>query len=117
RGVAVCEMRRQAAPATPGEARRRAAGRLGRLTSFVYRTSGRQAATADPGRHLLRWRERGGIGPAVDSVREALSAPILDAPAAIRPALAAALDVSEIRLGLESTLDRAIGGIGSLEPP
>ena len=88
------------------------------MTSFIYRASGRQTAVADPTRFLLRWRERGGgIGPAVESIRDAISAPIRDAPPALRPALAATLDTTQIRVGLERALDGAIGSVGSLEPP
>ena len=47
-----------------------APGRSGRLTSLVYRTSGRETAVADPNRFLLRWRERGGLGPAVEAIRD-----------------------------------------------
>ena len=36
---------------------------------------------------------------------------------AIRPALATTLDPDETRLGLEQALDRAIGGVGALQPP
>jgi GTP-binding protein EngB required for normal cell division len=117
RVVDLAGLERQAVAATRAAARSRGAGPLGRLTSFVYRTSGRETAVADPNRFMLRWRERGGMGPAVESIREAISAPIRDAPPALRPALAATLDPAEVRLGLERALDRAIGGIGALEAP
>jgi 50S ribosome-binding GTPase len=110
-------LERQAVAATRASARSRGAGPLGRVTSFIYRTSGRATAVADPNRFLLRWRERGGLGPAVESIREALSAPIRDAPAPIRPALAATFDPGEVRRGLERALDRAIGGVGTVQPP
>jgi hypothetical protein len=110
-------LERQAVAATRASARSRGAGPLGRLTSFIYRTSGRETAVADPNRFLLRWRERGGLGPAVESIRRAISAPIRDAPPAIRPALAATLDPAEVRVGLERALDRAIGGVGALQAP
>ncbi|HEX6868722.1 MAG TPA: hypothetical protein VF119_07940, partial [Candidatus Limnocylindrales bacterium] len=117
RVVDLAGLDRQAVAATQAAARSRGAGPLGRVTSFIYRTSGRQTAVADPQRFLLRWRERGGLGPAVESIRDAISAPIRDAPPALRPALAAAFDPSEIRGGLERALDRAIGSVGALEPP
>lgn len=110
-------LERQAVAATRATARTRGAGPLGRLTSLVYRTSGRQAAAADPNRFLSRWRERGELGPAVEAIRGSISAPIRTAPSAIRPALAATLDPDETRLGLEQALDRAIGGVGALQPP
>ena len=108
---------RQTVAATQAAARSRGTGPLGRLTSFIYRTSGRQSAVADPRRFLLRWRERGGMGPAVESIRESISAPLRNAPPALRPALAATIEPSEVRIGLEGALDRALGGVGSLEPP
>ena len=117
RVVDLPSLERQAVAATRASARSRGAGPLGRLTSFIYRTSGRETAVADPKRFLLRWRERGGLGPAVESIRGAISGPIRDAPPAIRPALAATLDPGEVRVGLEHALDRAIGGVGALQPP
>ena len=119
RVVDLAGLDRQAIAATQAAARSRGTGPFGRVTSFIYRASGRQTAVADPTRFLLRWRDRGGagIGPAVESIRDAISAPIRDAPPALRPALAATLDTSQIRSGLERALDRAIGSVGSLEPP
>ena len=108
---------RQAVAATRAAARSRGAGPLGRLTSFLYRASGRQTAVADPGRFLLRWRERGGIGPAVESIRAAMSTSIVDAPPALRPALATTLDPSDLRAGLEGAIDRALGSVGALDAP
>jgi GTP-binding protein EngB required for normal cell division len=108
----------QAIAATRATARSRGTGPLGQLTSFVYRASGRETAVADPNRFLLRWRDRGGaLGPAVESIREALSVSILSATPAIRPVLAGALEPTQVRRGLEGALDRAIGSVGSLEPP
>ncbi|MFL5651762.1 MAG: GTPase [Chloroflexota bacterium] len=110
-------LERQAVAATRASARSRGAGPLGRVTSFIYRTSGRETAVADPNRFLLRWRERGGLGPATEAVRDALSGPIRSAPPAIRPAIAATLDPTDVRRGLERAVDRAIGGAGTFEPP
>ena len=110
-------LERQAVAATRASARSRGAGPLGRVTSFIYRTSGRETAVADPNRFLLRWRERGGLAPAIESIREAMSAPIRDAPAQIRPALAATLDAGDVRRGLEHAVDRAIGDVGAVQPP
>jgi hypothetical protein len=107
----------QAVAATRASARSRGAGPLGRLTSLVYRATGRETAVADPDRFLLRWRERGALAPAVESIRDALSASIHSASPAVRPVLAGALEPAEIRRGLERALDRAIGGVGSLEAP
>jgi energy-coupling factor transporter ATP-binding protein EcfA2 len=117
RAVDLQGLEAQAIAATRASARSRGAGPLGRVTSFVYRASGRETAVADPDRFLLRWRERGAIGPVVETIREALSAPIRSASPAVRPVLAGALEPAEVRRGLERAVDRAIGGIGSLEPP
>jgi 50S ribosome-binding GTPase len=117
RVVDLSALERQAVAATRARARARGAGPLGRLTSLVYRTSGREATAADPNRFLSRWRERGELGPAVEAIRGSISAPIRTAPSAIRPALAATLDPGETRLGLERALDQAIGGVGALQPP
>ena len=89
-------LERQAVAATRAKARARGAGPLGRLTSLVYRTSGRETAVADPNRFLLRWRERGQLGSAVEAIRSSLSDPIRTAPSAIRPALAATLDPGDV---------------------
>ena len=110
-------LERQAVAATQAAARPRGAGPLGRVTSFFYRTSGRQTAVADPGRHLRRWRERAGLGPAVEAVRSVIARPLRDAPPALRPAIAATLDPTQIRVGLERSLDRAVASVGDLDPP
>jgi GTP-binding protein EngB required for normal cell division len=117
RAIDLDGLQAQAVAATRAGARSRGAGPLGRLTSFVYRTSGRETAVADPNRFLLRWRDRGAIGPAVEAIREALSGSIRSATPAVRPALAGAVEPTDVRRGLERALDRAIGSIGSLEPP
>jgi hypothetical protein len=87
------------------------------VTTFLYRASGRETAVADPNRFLLRWRDRGATGPAVEAIREALSASIVAASPAVRPVLASAVEPGELRRGLEGAVDRAIGGAGRLEPP
>ena len=117
RAVDLDGLRAQAVAATRATARSRGTGPLGRVTSFLYRASGRATAVADPNRFLLRWRDRGAIGPAVDAIREAVSASIVAASPAVRPVLAGAVEPTEIRRGLERALDRAIGGVGRLEPP
>jgi GTP-binding protein EngB required for normal cell division len=116
RAIDLGGLRAQAIAATRAAARSRGTGPLGRVTSFIYRASGRQTAVADPNRFLLRWRERRALGPAVEIVRDALSGPLLAAPPAIRPTLAAVVEPGEIRRGLERAADRAIAGVGTLEP-
>ncbi|HEX5013061.1 MAG TPA: GTPase [Candidatus Limnocylindrales bacterium] len=117
RAVDVAGLERQVVAATQAAARARGTGPLGRVTSFVYRASGRETAVADPNRYLLRWRERASLGPAIEAIREAISGPIRHAPPAIRPALAGSIDPVEVRRGLERGVDRAIRDIGHLEPP
>jgi energy-coupling factor transporter ATP-binding protein EcfA2 len=117
RAVDLPGVSRQAVAATQAAARSRGTGPLGRVTSFVYRASGRQTAVADPQRFLLRWRERGGLSPAVEAIRDALTGPIRDAPPALRPAIAATLEPAAARSGLERALDQAIGEVGSLDAP
>jgi energy-coupling factor transporter ATP-binding protein EcfA2 len=117
RAIDLAGLEGQAIAATRAAARSRGTGPLGRLTSFVYRASGRETAVADPNRFLLRWRNRGALGPAVESIREAISGPVRNASPAIRPVLAAAVEPTSVRLGLERAVDHAIGGVGSLEPP
>jgi hypothetical protein len=90
---------------------------MGRITSLLYRASGRETHVADPDGFLLRWRDRGPLTPAVEAIRVALSAPLRSASPAVRPVLAAAVEPSELRRGLERAVDRAIGGLGPLEPP
>ena len=98
-------------------ARARGTGPMGRVTSLLYRASGRQTSVADPDGFLVRWRDRGPLTPAVEAIRVALSAPLRGASPAVRPLLAAAVEPTELRRGLERAVDRAIGGLGPLDPP
>ena len=79
RVVDLPDLERQAVAATRASARSRGAGPLRRVTSFIYRRRAARRLSLTR-KSLLRWRDRGGLGPAVESVREALSAPIRDAP-------------------------------------
>jgi hypothetical protein len=110
-------LERQAVAATRARARARGTGPMGIVTALVYRLSGRQAARADPERHLLGWRGRASLAPAVEALRAGLTGPLRDAPAAVRPALAASLDTTALRSGLEGAVDRAIARRERLEPP
>jgi hypothetical protein len=65
----------------------------------------------------MRWRERGALTPAVETLRLALSAPLAAASPQVRPTLAAALEPNQLREGLERAVDRAIGGLEPLEAP
>ena len=110
-------LRAQAAAATRASARSRGTGPLGRVTSFLYRASGRETAVADPNRFLQRWRDRGAIGPAVEAIRGALATSIVAASPVVRPILAATVEPGQISRGLEGAIDRAIGGVGRLDAP
>ena len=107
----------QAVGATRARARARGTGPIGRVTSLVYQASGRATRAADPEGFLMRWRERGSLTPAVETLRLAMSAPLADAGPAVRPALAGALEPARLREGLERAVDRAIGGLDRLEAP
>jgi hypothetical protein len=117
RAVDLPGLERQGEAATRARARARGTGPMGRITSLLYRVSGRETSVADPDGFLVRWRERGPLTPAVEAIRVALSAPLRAASPAVRPLLAAAVEPTEMRRGLERAVDRAIGGVGSLEPP
>ena len=117
RAVDLPGLERQGEAATRARARARGTGPMGRITSLLYRVSGRETSVADPDGFLVRWRDRGPLTPAVEAIRVALSAPLRAASPAVRPLLAAAVEPTELRRGLERAVDRAIGSVGSLEPP
>jgi hypothetical protein len=117
RAIDLPGLERQAVAATRARARARGAGPLGRLTSFVYQLSRRSTRAADPDGFLLRWRERGALAPAVEALRQSVTAPLAASPPAVRPRLAAALEPGDIRQGLERSVDRAIGRLEHLEAP
>ena len=110
-------LERQAEAATRARARARGTGPVGRLTSLLYRASGRESSVADPEGYLLRWRERGSLNPAVQALRDALGGSIRRASPPMRPVLASALEPGELASGLARAVDRAIREVGPLEPP
>jgi hypothetical protein len=103
--------------ATRARARARGTGPIGKLTSLIYRASGRDTKVADPTGHLLRWRDRAPLSPAVESLRSALGGALSTAAPAVRPALAATAEPAPLRQGLERAVDRAIAGLERLEAP
>jgi hypothetical protein len=117
RAIDLPGLERQGEAATRARARARGTGPMGRVTSLLYRASGRETRVADPDGYLVRWRDRGPLTPAVEAIRVALSTPLRAASPAVRPLLAAAVEPVELRRGLERAVDRAIGGLGPLEPP
>ena len=108
-------LERQAVAATRARARARGAGPLGRLTSLVYRTSGRETAVADPNRFLLRWRERGELGPAVEAIREVALGP--DPHSAIRHSARACGNVGSRRREARSGAGARSGDRRRRRPP
>lgn len=117
RAVDLPGFERQAEAATRDRARARGTGPVGRLTSLVYRASGRAGSVANPEGYLLRWRERGSLSPAVQALRDALGTSLRTAGPRVRPILASALEPAELRSGLERAVDRAVRGLGPLDPP
>jgi len=108
---------RQAEAATRAGARARGAGPLGRVTSLIYRASGQETRDADPEAYLIRWRDRGTLTAAVETIRSGLAGSIRSATPTLRPIVAAALEPVEVRHGLERAIDRAVAGLRPLDPP
>ena len=117
RAIDLPGLERQAVAATRARARARGTGPIGKLTSLVYRASGRDTKVADPFGHLMRWRDRAPLSPAVESLRSALGSALTGAAPAVRPALAATTEPTPLRQGLERAVDRAIAGLERLEAP
>jgi energy-coupling factor transporter ATP-binding protein EcfA2 len=109
--------RRQAVAATRAAARPRGAGPLGHLTSFVYRTSGRQRRVADPATYLAQWRERGTLARPAEPLRAAGTRAVRIATPPLRPALAAAADAGAVADRLGTATDLAIARHGDLPAP
>ncbi|HEY3334579.1 MAG TPA: GTPase [Candidatus Limnocylindrales bacterium] len=108
---------RQAVAATRAGARPRGAGPLGHLTSFVYRTSGRERRVADPAAYLSGWRSRGGMTRAAAPVREAVQEALPAAPSILRPGLAAAAEPGLLEGRLAGALDRAVAAQPDIRAP
>jgi putative protein kinase ArgK-like GTPase of G3E family len=110
--VDLTRLEQQAIAATRVRARARGAGPLSGLTSFIYRWSGRESRVADPVRFLAGWRQRGGLGAAVEAIRAAMSEPLRTAPPGMRHLLAATVAVDRVERGLARTVDRAVASRG-----
>jgi hypothetical protein len=117
RAVDLPGLERQAVAATRARARARGTGPIGRVTSLVYQLSGRETKVADPTGYLVRWRDRAPLSPAVESLRGALGSALAGASPTVRPTLAAAVDPTQLRQGLERSVDRALAGLDRLEAP
>jgi hypothetical protein len=70
---------------------------------------------ADPAGFLARWRDRGGLGRAVEPIRAAVAEPLRTAPPAVRGRLASAFDPAVIEQSLGRAVDRAV--VTHDEPP
>jgi energy-coupling factor transporter ATP-binding protein EcfA2 len=108
---------RQAVAATRAAARPRGAGPLGKITAWLYRSSGRQARVADPGIFLRAWMDRGSLAPALDALRSAVDEPLRTTPGAIRPVVATSVDGRRLQVRLRSAVDGAIASPGPLIAP
>lgn len=117
RAVDLAGLQRQAEAATRARARARGTGPLGHVTALIYRLSGRETSAADPDAYLMRWRERGSLAPAAESLTSALAIPLRAASPAVRPAVARMLEPAILRRGLEGAVDRAIRRVGDLQAP
>ncbi len=108
--VDIAGLERQAVAATRLAARRRGAGPLGVLTSAVYRLIGRKRAAADPAAFLNRWQVRGSLAPAVEPLRELITATLPSVPAPLRRGLAALSAPTSLENRLADTVDRSLAG-------
>jgi energy-coupling factor transporter ATP-binding protein EcfA2 len=108
---------RQAVAATRAVARPLGAGPIGWLFGRIYKVSGQQARAADPKAFLSGWHRRGSLAPAIGALRSVTDGPLRQAPATIRPVLAATLDAPRITGRLRGAVDGAIAEHGALEPP
>ena len=117
RAVDLPGLERQAEAATRARARARGTGPMGRITSLLYRASGRETQRRRSRRlprSLARpWSaDAGGRGDPGRPVRAAACGQ----PGGPTPPCRGR-GTDELRRGLERAVDRAIGGLGPLEPP
>ena len=106
--IDIAGLERQAVAATRFAARRRGAGPLGRLTSAIYRLSGRARTSADPVDFLKRWRLRGSLAPAVEPLRELVMSTLPSVSPPLRGALAGLSASASIETRLAVTIDRSL---------
>jgi hypothetical protein len=106
--IDIAGLERQAIAATRFAARRRGAGPLGRLTSAIYRLSGRARTSADPVDFLRRWQLRGSLAPAVEPLRELVTSTLPSVPAPLRGALARLSAPASVEKRLAVTIDRSL---------
>jgi energy-coupling factor transporter ATP-binding protein EcfA2 len=107
----------QAILATRAAARPRGAGPIGRFLGWFYKYSGRDARLADPNTFLRAWTDRGSLAPALESLRAVVDEPLREAPASLRPAIAASTDSRRLAVRLRGAVDAAIAERGELVAP
>jgi energy-coupling factor transporter ATP-binding protein EcfA2 len=107
----------QAVAATRAAARPKGAGPVGRILGWFHKASGQESRVADPTRFLHGWTERGSLAPALEALRSVVERPLREAPAAIRPAVAASTDSRRLAVRLRGAVDAAIASRGELHPP
>ena len=108
RVVDLPSLERQAVAATRARARARGAGPAGAVTSLLYRLSGRERRVADPAGFLARWRDRGSLAPATETVRAALTEPLRRAAPGTRAVVAGSTQPERLEEGLAAAIDRAV---------
>ena len=106
--IDIAGLERHAVAATRFAARRRGAGPLGRLTSAIYRLSGRARTSADPVDFLRRWRLRGSLAPAVEPLRELVTSTLPSVPPPLRGALARLSAPASVESRLALSVDRSL---------
>ena len=104
--VDLAELTTQARRAVRERARRRGAGLIGRMLSFVHRASGQQRRVADPIAFLRAWRSRGSVARTANPIRQLCTDAALAAPPAWRPRLMELASSSSVDTAVADGLDR-----------
>ena len=81
---------------------------LSRFGSLIRMISGAKRRQADPARYMRRWRERGDLSRAVNSLRQAYLEAASSLPPEARPGILAELDPGRARQSIETALDGAL---------
>jgi GTP-binding protein EngB required for normal cell division len=86
---------------------------LSRLGTLIRKVSGVQRRQADPVRYMKRWRERGHLSRAVNTLRQAYLEAASGLPPEARAGILSELDPGRIRQSIETALDGALSRSGS----
>ncbi|HKW60723.1 MAG TPA: hypothetical protein VJR46_13305, partial [Candidatus Dormibacteraeota bacterium] len=81
---------------------------FGRLTSAIYRLSGRARTSADPAAFLRRWQLRGSLAPVVEPLRDLVTSTLPSVPAPLRVTLAGLAAPVQLEQRLAATIDRSL---------